>query len=216
MAEARQLSCGMSGSCKSAKLGLGFPASEASGRTPRPYLPPELVRLIDAFVRAMEREAILRAMNAGNLCRTLRDAAGAGGLLDVRFLLAAGVDAGADDGEVLYFACRGGHLQVAEALLDAGGALTPLHRTDALWNSAMYGYTACCELLLDRGADIHHDGEDVLRVAAFYGHLETVTFLLDRGADAWSEKALMWANTRHYDAIVALLLARRGGGGAAQ
>jgi len=72
-----------------------------------------------------------------------------------RFLLAAGADAGSQNGYALYDACRDGHLQVAEALLDAGGTLTPLHRTDALWHSAEFGRTACCGLLLDRGANIH-------------------------------------------------------------
>jgi len=97
---------------------------------------------------------MLRAMNRGDLGRTLLYAADAGGLLDVRFLLAAGADAGADDGWALYAACNGGHRQVAEALLDAGGTLTPLHRNIALIRAAIYGRTACCELLLDRGADI--------------------------------------------------------------
>jgi ankyrin repeat protein len=46
------------------------------------------------------------------------------------------------------------------------------------------------------------------------GHLETVAFLLDRGADVWSERALHNATVYQHDAVVALLLARRGGGAA--
>jgi len=174
------------------------------------------VRLIDEPLRAAERAEMLRAMHGGDLSLTLRDAADAGGLLDVRFLLAAGVDAGAFDGWVLYGACTGGHLQVAQALLDAGGTLTPEHRNVALSEAAYRGHTACCELLLDRGADIHHRGQmnDALCCAAWQGHPETVAFLLDRGADAWSERALAYATENQHDAVVALLLERRGGGAA--
>jgi len=159
MAAQPQLSCGLQGSCKSACQGFGFPASEPDAiGTPRPYLPPDIVRLIDELLRASERTEILRAMNGGDLGLTLRDAARAGGLLDTRFLLAAGADAGAENGHALYAACYGGHLQVVEALLDAGGTLTPGHCNEALLYAALKGRTACCGLLLDRGADIHHSG----------------------------------------------------------
>jgi len=209
------LGSGLAGSCKSARQGLGFPASEAGAPgTPRPYLPPDILRLIDALARAKERAERLLAMNGGDLGMTLRDAARAGGVLDVRFLLAAGADAGAQDGWTLYYACRSGHLQLAEALLDAVGTLTQHHRSGALFGAAMWGQTACCQLMLERGADIHY-GEDVaLCAAAGQGHLETVAFLLDQGADAWSERALQIATDAHHDAVVALLLARRGGGAA--
>jgi hypothetical protein len=71
--EEPQLSCGLRGSCKSSRQGLGFPASEADALgTPRPYLPPDIVRLIDAMLRAAERAEMLRAMNGGNLGVTLR------------------------------------------------------------------------------------------------------------------------------------------------
>jgi len=157
MADARQLSCGLRGSCKSARQGLGFPASEPDAiGTPRPYLPLDILRLIDAIMRTSERAEMLRAMHGGDLGLTLYDAAHSGGLLDVRFLLAAGADAGAEDGRALYAACNGDHIQVAEALLDAGGTLTPRHCNWALRNPALAGRTACCKLLLDRGADIHH------------------------------------------------------------
>jgi len=174
------------------------------------------VRLIDAVMRVTERAEMLLAMNEGDLGLTLRDAAEAGGLLDVRFLLAAGADAGAVNGYALHGACVSGHLQVAEALLDAGGGLTPGHRNHALLCAAYHGRTACCELLLDRGADIHHRFRirDALCYAAWQGRAETVAFLLDRGADAWSERALEYATTNHRHAVVALLLARRGGGAA--
>jgi len=197
---------------------LAFPpASEPDALgTPRPYLPPDIVRLIDEPLRAAERAEILRAMNGGDLGMTLCDAALARGLRDVLFLLAAGADAGTEDGWALYNACVGGHLLVAEALLDAGGTLTPRHRNDVLLGAAYIGRTVFCELLLDRGADIHFrpDGDDALSEAALQGHLETVAFLLDRGADAWSARAMQNATDHHHDAVIALLLAWRGGGAA--
>jgi len=216
MADARQLSCGLRGSCKSARQGLGFPASEPDAiGTPRPYLPLDILRLIDAIMRTSERAEMLRAMHGGDLGLTLYDAAHSGGLLDVRFLLAAGADAGAEDGRALYAACNGDHIQVAEALLDAGGTLTPRHCNWALRNPALAGRTACCKLLLDRGADIHYNSVfvgDALCCAALNGHLETVAILLDRGAGAWSERPLECATDNQHDVVIALLLARRGGG----
>jgi len=102
MANRLQLSCGLRGCCKSARQGLGFPASKPDAiGTPRPYLPPDILRLIDAIMRAAERAEILRAMNGGDLGMTLRDASRAGGLLDVRFLLAAGAKRGHCTGHVL-------------------------------------------------------------------------------------------------------------------
>jgi len=57
---------------------------------------------------------------------TLRLTALQGGLKDVRFLLAAGADAGAENVLVLHVAFIRGQLRVAEALLDAGGTLLSL------------------------------------------------------------------------------------------
>ena len=79
--------------------------------------------------------------------------------------------------------------------------------------AAAPGHTACCEL---RGADVHFSDlrGDALCWAAHNGHAETVAFLMDRGADAWSEQAMRYATEERHDAVVALLLARRGGGAA--
>ena len=185
MAAQPHLSCGLRGCCKSARQGLGFPASEPDAiGTPRPYLPPDIVRLIDEPLRAAERAEILRAMNEGDLGKTLRDAADAGGLLDTRFLLAAGADAGAADGDALYEACEGGHLQVAEALLDAGGTLTPEHRNVALRYAARSGRTACCELLLDRGADIGSEDHHYIRDALIA--MLHVTVTMRRSPSSWT------------------------------
>ena len=209
------LSSGLAGCCKAARLGHGLPESEEGAEgTPRPRLFHELVQAIDAIARKMEREERLLAMNEGRLNETLAEAAHAGGVKDVRFLLASGADAAAEDGEalqrLLQSACFFGHLAVAEALLESGAAFTQ-HRLNLSLSldAAYHGHTACCELLLDHGADVHYNEEMPLRWAASRGHLQTVALLLDRGADAWSERAMQGATNRHHDAVVALLLERR-------
>jgi len=187
----RPLSGGLAGCCRSARKDLGFPASEPDALgTPRPFLPADLVRIIDSFTRSLERAERLREMNGGRLAMTLRCAAEAGGCQDVCFLLAAGVDAGAEDGRALTCACNHGHVRVAEALLEARGLLTARHLNLALRFAAYFGRTACCALLLERGADVHHREEAALK------------------------KALQLAKDNRHDAVFALLLARRRGGGA--
>jgi hypothetical protein len=78
----------------------------------------------------------------------------------------------------------------------------------ALYQPSSAGRIACCELLLEHGADIHNSGDAALCLAAKFGHLETVAFLLDRGTDAWSERAMQLATAHHYGLVVALLPAR--------
>ena len=80
MADRRLLSSGLAGCCKTARLGGGLPASEgdSDGLTPRSWLPPDILRLIDALARRLECEERLRAMNDGVLGRMLQDAARAG------------------------------------------------------------------------------------------------------------------------------------------
>jgi len=136
------------------------------------------------MARKMEREERLLAMHGGDRNETLAEAARAGGVKDVCFLLASGADATARNGEVLWNACYHGLLAVAEALLESGAAFTQDCLNLSLCYAAYGGHTACCELLLDHGADVHYEGDIPLCHAAWHGHLQTVTFLLDRGADA--------------------------------
>jgi ankyrin repeat protein len=201
------LSSGLAGCCKAARLGLGLPESEAHAEgTPRPRLFHELVRLIDAMARKLERDERLMTMNGGDRNETLVEAARKGGVKDVRFLLASGADATAEDGWVLQYACQEGHLAVAEALLESGAAFSQVCLNSALWHAAYHGHTACCELLLDHGADVHYNQDHSLCYAARHGHLQTAALLLDRGANAWSERAMQYATDT--------LVSRRGRGAA--
>ena len=99
-----------------------------------------------------------------------------------------------------------GHLAVAEALLESGAAFSQVCLNSALWHAAYHGHTACCELLLDHGADVHYNQDHSLCYAARHGHLQTAALLLDRGANAWSERAMQYATDT--------LVSRRGRGAA--
>ena len=68
------LGSGLAGACRLARRGHGFPGSSevtvdaSCGRAaPRPFLPADLVRIIDALARRLEREARLLAMYRGSL-----------------------------------------------------------------------------------------------------------------------------------------------------
>jgi len=150
-------------------------------------------------------------MNGGHVEATLVEATRMGGLKDVRFLL---ISAFIIDGEALTFACanheaRWPHLAITEALLESGAAFTQESLGNSLCSAAYYGRTACCELLLDHCADVHHHVDLPLCNAALQGHQNTAAFLLDNGANAWSARAMQWATNNRRDAIVALLLERR-------
>ena len=221
MADAR--SCvGFSSACKQAREGGGLPGYEG-GLTPelfnvprRCWLPPEIVRLIDALVRRLEHEDTLLAMNGGVLGATLCEAAAAGGLLDVRFLLARGADVetrtvyvDVDDEynwSALEWAADAGHLSVCIALLDAGAG----ERDRALYKASFSAHTPVVALLLDRGADIHFSDGLVLVNAAQEGHPATARLLLDRGADihARNNAPLILATQLGHLEMVRLLLDR--------
>ena len=203
------LSGGFAGCCKEARTGCGLPSFAGSASSPpRPGLPPDIVRLIDALVRRLEREETLRAMNGGVLGATLVEAARAGGLRDVCFLLTAGADIEhVHEGRTaLAWAAWRGHLAVVTVLLDVGAG----RRDEALLWAAYSGRTPVVALLLDRGADIHYQWDSSLQIAAMSGHLEPVALLLDRGADVNTDNglALRRARERGHEAVVALLLAR--------
>jgi ankyrin repeat protein len=219
MAELR-FCVGFSKACKQAREGGGLPAYEGRalrGRCLRPFLPPDLVRLIDALVRRLEHEDTLLRMNGGVLGRTLCEAAFAGGLLDVRFLLARGADleattvfvnrVGAESRwTALTWAANAGHLAVCLSLLDAGTR----ELDKALYGASFNGHTPVVALLLDRGADINFDDGGALVGAALQGCLATVTLLLDRGADVHvqEDRALVLAASYGYLEVARLLLDR--------
>ena len=70
MSRPRAFRYGLAGGRKSAFLVLGFRRRRARARAgaagmPRPYLPSDIVRLIDAIARRQKRAAWLLSMNGG-------------------------------------------------------------------------------------------------------------------------------------------------------
>ena len=180
MADIRYLSSGLAGCCKEAWNGNGLPGCEGeSYSTPRPPLPPDIVRIVDAMARQQERREWLLALNGGILDMTLRDAAQAGGVQDVCFLLAAGADINYAHGSAIAWAASGGYLAVVTTLLDRGAGF----RGNALAQAAGGDQAHVVALLLDRGVDVHHNNDAALRAAARYGSLRAARVLLASGAD---------------------------------
>jgi len=204
------LSGGLRAACKAAWLGRGFPASEPDAPgTARPYLTADLVRVIDAMARAAEREERLLRMHCGNMGLTLVHAARAGGLRDVRFLIASGAKTTYCDDYALCAAARGGHVDTMIALLDAGA----LGGRIAMLEVSKHGHVPAAALLVARGFYSSHLDKawsQALITAARYGRLEMVAFLLDNGADLRAEggQALVAARRFGQTAVEALLLER--------
>ena len=218
MADAR-FCVGFSKACKQAREGGGLPGyggRASCGRALRPFLPPDIVRLIDALVRRLEHEDTLLAMNGGVLDATLCQASGAGGLRDVRFLLARGADVESTtiflyEGQrlsmsALEWSAFHGHLAVVTALLDAGAVQKDL----ALAVASLAARAPVVALLLDCGADIHYHADVALYISCWKGHVAIATLLLDRGADmhAQGDLALGTAVLNGHLEVVRLLLDR--------
>ena len=209
---------GFSSASKQAREGGGLPGYEgrvSRGRCLRAFLPPDVVRLIDALVRRLEHEDRLLTMHGGNLGVTLIEAAKAGGLRDVTFLVARGVDINyADEGgppwTALVRASEHGQLAVVKFLLDSGA----VELGKALHLAAYRNRVPVAALLLDRGADIEYGGGAALHSSAHHGHLEFVRLLLDRGANVnavtggINRTPLQYARGQGQQAVVALLLER--------
>ena len=218
MADAR-FCVGFSKACKQAREGGGLPESQVTSRglCLRPFLPPDIIRLIDALVRRLEHEDTLLAMNGGVLGATLCEAAKAGGLRDVRFLLQRGAALERTSVRLnkhgkklrwpaLTWSAVGGHLEVVAELLARGAG----NRDRALRSTAFQGHTPVMRLLLDGGADVHSQQDSALCSASQEGRTETVALLLDRGADihALENKPLRLAAKNRRLETVRLLLDR--------
>jgi len=108
-------------------------------------------------------------------------------------------------------AARSGRADVMTALLDAGaGGLE-----EALLDAAALGNERACALLLDGGADVHHNNDAALLAATEKGHLGSVKLLLARGANvhAQGDRALRMAKGKGTAGVKLLSLLRRYGAG---
>jgi ankyrin repeat protein len=140
----------------------------------------------------------------------------------VRTLIAQKVDVnipGADGTPALHWAVRVDDVEMAKALLGAGGQATLANRygLTPLAIAAANGSAAMIGVLLDGGADVNAPdpaGETPLMSVARVGSLDAATLLLGRGAtidatdSAYQQTALMVAVRENHSAIVQLLIAR--------
>jgi len=122
----------------------------------------------------------------------LIEAARAGQVNDVRYLISKGVDVNArravDGWTALISAAMQGHSTVVKVLLENGAdvhARDIIGRTGLAWAAKM-GHIEIVELLLEKGADIEAKdkfGETALIHAVWEGYTAVVNLLLEKGAD---------------------------------
>ena len=153
----------------------------------------------------------------------LADAAMAGDIDAVRFLLEQNADINAAQGDgmtALHWAVHRDNLEMAHMLLDAGadmGSATRIGSITPLFMAGTNGSAAMIELLLNAGADAdatNELGTTALMKAAASGSVDAVSSLLDNGANvnasekARQQTALMFAAGLDRAPVVRLLAAR--------
>ena len=147
----------------------------------------------------------LRLSYSGELENRLYDAAYAGDLKQIKELIAKGASVtspNAMGGIALHAAAVTGHIEILNALLDAGADPHSLDVSGANSLNLGAGYLEVVKVMLQRGADINNQsviqGKKVLTAlmaAASDGNLEVTKFLLSKGADpkikTWSGKTAL-------------------------
>jgi ankyrin repeat protein len=118
----------------------------------------------------------------------------------------------------LYYAAAIGHLEACQWLLERFHDTEFKMNLDKALKAAAYsGSLAIVKLLLDRGANVNINSEDIndlntaLQAAAYMGHKEVLEVLLDHGADAdargggYQTALIAAAHRGHSDAVKVLL-----------
>ena len=176
------LSSGLAGCCKTARLGGGLPASEPieDSSTPRPRLPPDIVRLIDALARRMERKERLQSLVAEHgAADATWMVAKASATQDAKLLVDAGVTVTEWDVQQAL------GIEAVEGLC----SITSLEPTPSIDDKllrwyAQLGYDDEVEDLLDKGADPRDSF--ALDMAVYCGHDAVIALLTAAAAAAAS------------------------------
>ena len=151
------------------------------------------------------------------------DAAMGGNTSAVRALLGKRADVNApqvDGTTALHWAVRANNLEMTDALLVAGAAVSAANQLGAtpMLLAAMNGNAAVLERLIQAGADpnspLSETGDTALMMAARTGALDAVKVLLDHKAqvntkETWGgTTALMWAISERHSEVAKLLVER--------
>lgn len=205
-----KLGAGFSGTCRDGRNGCGLVLTllDGSQRAVTLLVPGPILRLIDELVvrlRREEHEALLLTTNHGWLGWTLCEAAEAGGLQDIAFLLAHGaqlefehenktpvekaavngqaaavralLQAGArEGGYALVRASKGGHLDAVGVLLERVTTYQTAYLDMAIRHAADGGFREVVQALLGAGA---RNLVLALQWACGSGHLDVARVLLE-------------------------------------
>ena len=163
----------------------------------------ELIACINADARRLHGNSAKVVGSAALLGPgLLLDAAKEGDAKMVRELLGAGADVnytkeGGEGRTALYLAARKGHLEAAQALIDAGAEVDKEKTTDGstpLFIAADCGHLDAAQALIDAGAGVDNgrttDGCTPLYMAAQKNHVLVVQALIDAGADVDKGKTI--------------------------
>ncbi len=137
---------------------------------------------------------------------SLTEAAEAGYLDIVEYLIKKGADVHAVNDRALRFAAREGHLAVVQYLVSQGANIHAYD--DAAVNfAATHGRLATVKYLVEQGADVHAGDDIAVRMAAEKGHLDVVKYLVSEGADihAQNDDALRYAAYKGHQDVVKYL-----------
>ena len=153
-----------------------------TGYPMRAFLVLMLLALLGASCVTDNQTVLLKAARAGDLAK-VKSLLGSGRTPD---------EHGANDWTAMMWAANRGHLDVVEALIDAGGnpnlvskrivgnTMAPYPTTTALREALDHGHIAIANLLIDRGAKVD---QTAFAMAGGVGDLTLLQKMLDNGAD---------------------------------
>ena len=103
----------------------------------------------------------------------------------VKYLVEKGADIHADIEAALVLASRYGHLDIVKYLVEKGANIHAGNDWALIWSSR-FGHLEVVKFLVEHAANIHANDDEALIFASRYGHLDVVKYLIENGAD-WTK-----------------------------